>query len=63
MLKEVEEHGSLTTLPEKLVKIDAKVISHGRYVTIHMVEGTVPRDLFGKILRRIDDLRSRPAPA
>ena len=30
--KEVE-HGSLTTLREKLVKIGVKVVSHGRYVT------------------------------
>jgi hypothetical protein len=62
--KEVEhEHESLTTLPEKVVKIGAKVISHGRYVTFQMAEVAVPRDLFGKILRRIDDLRPRPAPA
>ena len=27
------EHWSLTTLREKLVKIGAKVVSHGRYVT------------------------------
>jgi hypothetical protein len=45
--KEVE-HGSLTTLPEKVVKIGAKVISHGRYATFQMAEVAVPRDLFGK---------------
>ncbi len=27
------EHWSLTTLREKLVKIGAKVVRHGRYVT------------------------------
>jgi len=27
------EHWSLTTLREKLVKIGAKVVCHGRYVT------------------------------
>jgi hypothetical protein len=60
--KEVE-HGSLTTLPEKLVKIGGKVVSHGRYVAFQMAEVTVPRDLFREILRRINDLRPRPAVA
>jgi hypothetical protein len=30
------ERWSLTSLREKLVKIGAKVVSHGRYVTFHM---------------------------
>ena len=51
------EHWSLTTLREKLVKIGAKVVSHGRYVTFQLAEVAVPRDLFRKILRLIDDLR------
>ena len=33
-------------LQEKLVKIGAKVVSHGRYVTFQMAEVAVPRDLF-----------------
>ena len=48
--KEVE-HWSLTTLREKLVKIGAKVVSHGRYVTFQLAEVAVPRELFRKILR------------
>ena len=60
--KEVE-HWSLTTLREKLVKIGAKVVRHGRYVTFQLAEVAVPKDLFRKILRLIDDLRPRPAPA
>jgi hypothetical protein len=60
--KEVE-HWSLTTLREKLVKIGAKVVSHGRYVTFQLAEVAVPRDLFRRILRLIDDLRPRRAPA
>jgi hypothetical protein len=60
--KEVE-HWSLTTLREKLVKIGAKVVSHGRYVTFQLAEVAVPRELFRKILSLIDDLRPRPAPA
>jgi hypothetical protein len=51
------EHWSLTTLREKLVKIGAKVVSHGRYVTFHMAEISVPRNLFRNILRLIDGLR------
>ncbi len=60
--KEVE-HWSLTTLREKLVKIGAKVVRHGRYVTFQLAEVAVPRNLFREILRRIDELRRRPAPA
>jgi hypothetical protein len=30
---------SLTTLKEKLIKIGAKVVSHGRYVALQMAEG------------------------
>ncbi len=40
--KEVE-HWSLTTLREKLVKIGAKVVSHGRYVTFQLAEVAVER--------------------
>ena len=57
------EHWSLTTLREKLVKIGAKVVSHGRYVTFQLAEVAVPRGLFQKVLDLIDDLRPRPAPA
>ena len=60
--KEVE-YWSLTTLREKLVKIGAKVVSHGRYVTFQLAEVAVPMELFRKILSLIDDLRPRPAPA
>ncbi len=54
--KEVEQW-SLTTLREKLVKIGAKVVRHGRYITFQIAEVAVPRDLFRKILQRIDELR------
>ena len=59
--KEVE-HWSLTTVREKLVKVGAKVVSHGRYVTFQMAEVAVPRNLFRDILRLIDGLR-RPSLA
>ena len=60
--KEVE-HWSLTTLREKLVKIGAKVVRHGRYITFQLAEVAVSSELFRKILNLIDDLRRRPAPA
>ena len=62
-LPEEVEHWSLTTLREKLVKIGAKVVRHGRYVTFQLAEVAVPRSLFHKILKLIDDLRRRPVPA
>jgi hypothetical protein len=41
-LKQVE-HWSLTTIREKLVKIGANVVAHGRYVTFQMAKVGVPR--------------------
>ncbi len=57
------ERWSPAMLREKLLKIGAKVVRHGRYVTFQLAEVAVPRDLFEIILRLIDDLRRRPAPA
>jgi len=54
---------SRTGAREKLAKIGAKVVAHGRYVTFQMAEVAVPRDLFRKTLRLIDDLRRRSEPA
>ncbi len=39
------EHRSLTTPREKPVKIGAKVVSHGRYVTFQLAEKLVPENL------------------
>ena len=62
MLPQEVEHWSLTVLREKLVKIGAKVVSHGRYVTFQLAEVAVPRGLFEKILRLIAELRPAPLP-
>ncbi len=59
--KEVE-HWSLTTLREKPVKIGAKIVRHGRYVTFQMAEVAISRPLFAEILRLIDGLRRAPLP-
>jgi hypothetical protein len=40
---------SLTTLREKLIKIGAKVVRHGRYVAFQMAEVAVPRKMFAAI--------------
>ena len=57
------EQWSLTTLREKLIKIGAKIVRHGRYVIFQMAEVAIPRDLFADILRRIDRLRPTLTPA
>jgi hypothetical protein len=59
-IPEAIEQWSLTSLRAKLIKIGAKVIRHGRYVTFQMAEVAIPRALFGEILRRIAALRSPP---
>src|SRR4051794_29611063 len=57
------EHWSLTTLREKLVKIGARIVRHGRYVVFQLAEVAVPRMLFAAILGRIDRLRGPPVAA
>jgi hypothetical protein len=56
-------HWSLTTLREKLVKIGARIVRHGRYVVFQLAEVAVPRALFAGILRRIERLRGPPVAA
>ena len=57
------KHLSLTTLREKLIKVGAKIVRYGRYITFQLAEVAIPKSLFANILRLIDDLRRRPAPA
>ena len=54
---------SLSSLKEKLIKIGAKVVSHGRYVVFQMAEVAIPRQMFQEILRLIAELRPQPPPA
>ncbi len=54
---------SPTTLREKLVKIGARIVRHGRYVVFQLAEVAVPRALFAAILTRIERLRGPPVPA
>ena len=64
-LPEAIKQWSLTSLREKLVKIGAKVVRHGRYVIFQMAEVAVPRELFQEIRRLIAKLwpHTPPAPA
>ncbi len=39
------EHWSLTTLREKLIKIGAKVVRHGRFITFQLAEFAIPPKL------------------
>jgi hypothetical protein len=53
---------SLTSLREKLIKIGAKVVSHGRYMTFQLAEVSVSRQMFAEILSLMGRLRAPPAP-
>jgi hypothetical protein len=57
------QHCSLITLRQKQVKIGAKVVRHGRYITFQLAELAVPTEPFRKILSLIEDFRRRPVPA
>src|SRR5215471_9231149 len=54
---------SLTTMKDKLIKIGAKVVSHGRYVIFQMAEVAIAPQMFQEILRLIAELRPQPPPA
>ena len=54
---------SLTSLKEKLIKIGAKIVSHGRYVEFRMAEVAIPKNHFADILPMIAELRPPPDPA
>jgi Transposase DDE domain group 1 len=57
-LPKTTEPWSLTSLREKLIKIGAKVVSHGRYVTFQLAEVAVSRQMFADILSLIAQFRT-----
>ncbi len=61
-LPEAVEQWTLTTLRGKLIKIGAKIVRHGRYITFQLAEVAIPRSLFANILRLIDGLRPAALP-
>ncbi len=55
------EQWSLTTFREKLIKIGAKIVRHGRYVVFQTAEVAIPHELFADILLvSIGSDRSQP---
>ncbi len=62
-VSEEAEHWSLTTLREPLIRIGARMVRYGRYVTFQMAEVAVSRRTPGQILPRIARLRAPPVPA
>ena len=48
-MPETAQPWSPTSLREKLIKIGAKVVSHGRYVTFQLAEVAVPRQMFADV--------------
>jgi hypothetical protein len=50
-------------LAGKLIKIGAKVVSHGQYVTLQMAAVAVSRQMLNEILSLIARLQATPAPA
>jgi hypothetical protein len=59
-LSDETELRTRTTLPERLVKIGARVVSHGRYATFQMAEVAVPHRLFAAVLWLIGRLQGSP---
>jgi hypothetical protein len=53
---------SLTTLRNKLIKIGAKVVRHGRHVTFQFADVAIPRRMLAEILQLIDGLRPKAVP-
>jgi hypothetical protein len=48
---------SLRSLLVKMIKIGAKLVDHGRYLTFQMAEVSNSREIFAEILSRIKQLR------
>jgi hypothetical protein len=55
--------GCADRLLEKLIKIGAKGVSHGRYITFQTAEVAVPPQMFAEILSLIARRQAPPAPA
>ncbi len=60
--RELDDAVELTEMSGDILA-DGRTGKTGRYVTFQLAEVALPRNLFRKILRLIDALRRRPAPA
>jgi hypothetical protein len=54
------KHWRFTTLREKMIKIEEKVVSPSKNLVFQMAEVAVPRRSLAAILARIDQLRLVP---
>ena len=59
-LPEAARHWSMTTLRDRLVKIGARIVRHGRSIAFRIAEAMVSRELFQQILDAIAELRPLP---
>jgi hypothetical protein len=59
-MPEAVSHWSMTTLRDRLVRIGAKIVRHGRSITFQMAKVMVSRGLFRHILDAIAALRPLP---
>lgn len=68
-MPEPTRHWSLTNLKDKLIKIGARLVRHGHYVTFQIAQVAARRASFADILRLISGIPSparvvgRPNPA
>lgn len=53
----------MLTMPEKLLKIEVKVVRHGRFTTFQLAEVAIPRTMFAEIVQLNDGLRPVPLPS
>ena len=60
-LPDAVKQWSMTTLRERLVKIGARIVRHGRSMVFQMAEVMVPRGMFREILAAVSALRPSPA--
>ncbi len=59
-LPEEVKQWSMTALRNRLAKIGAKVVRHGRWITFQTAEVVVPRALFQQVVAAIAALRPLP---
>jgi len=62
VLPDEVKHWSLTTLRDRMVKIGAKIVRHGRSITFQMAELALPLGLFREIVAAIAALQPLPPP-
>ena len=59
-LPEGIEHGSLTSIQTRLIKIGGRLVRHARRLVFQLAEVMVTRDMFNEMLERIGRLRLAP---